>query len=152
MWEDFGKLRIEIKNTQTETLKRSTNLRAMQYRFFSLVFSSTLRQVARENWSPPTPSQFYWGRHLDPWLQWHLSIKRLQYIYIYVIIRKAKIYNIKGNWERDCVIKDKWYKRCLPSIWMSSSDLTLLLASCSLDEPRLEQIASISSMNMVLGA
>ena len=40
----------------------------------------------------------------------------------------------------------------IPSICTSSSDLTLLLASCSLSLPRLEQRLSISSMKMVLGA
>lgn len=39
-----------------------------------------------------------------------------------------------------------------PSICMSSSDLTRLLASCSLSEPRLLQIESISSIKIVLGA
>lgn len=39
-----------------------------------------------------------------------------------------------------------------PSIWISSSDLTRLLASCSLSEPRLLQIESISSIKIVLGA
>jgi len=40
----------------------------------------------------------------------------------------------------------------LPSIWTSSSDLTLLLASCSDSEPRREHSESISSMKIVLGA
>lgn len=39
-----------------------------------------------------------------------------------------------------------------PSIWISSSALKRRLASCSVSEPRLAHRASISSLNMVLGA
>ena len=44
------------------------------------------------------------------------------------------------------------YTQNIPSICMSSSDFTLLLASCSLSLPLLLPMESISSMNIVLGA
>lgn len=138
-------------------------LKAEVYRFSFLVVSSELHQCPMGNWWLPGPSPFLRGRHFlmlcrhlckssNNWTELQYGRMKCQTCFQTLPLWHTSSSKDVFSPQTQLLAVHSSLIGYIPSIWTSSSALTLRLASCSSDVPLRLHMESISSMKIVVGA